>query len=173
MSEKLEQLKERLGEVSDLQHAASVLGWDQQVNMPPMGNEARGQQLATLSKIAQEKFTSDEVGRLIEDLQQEFAGADTDSDEAALIHVTSRDYHKAKRVPPEFIEEQAIVSSKAFEAWMEARSKSDFSIFQPHLEKVVELVQRYVSFFPPADHPYDTLLDDYEPGKAFLCGTSR
>ncbi len=164
MSEKLEQLKERLGEVSDLQHAASVLGWDQQVNMPPLGNEARGQQLATLSKIAQEKFTTDEVGQLIEDLKQEFAGADPNSDEAALIHVTARDYDKAKRVPPEFIQEQAIVSSNAFEAWLEARSKSDFSIFQPHLEKVVELVQRYVSFFPPADHPYDTLLDDYEPG---------
>jgi len=29
MSEKLEQLKERLGEVSDINHAASVLGWDQ------------------------------------------------------------------------------------------------------------------------------------------------
>jgi len=116
MSEKLEQLKERLGEVSDLQHAASVLGWDQQVNMPPMGNEARGQQLATLSKIAQEKFTSDEVGRLIDDLKQEFTGADPDSDEAALIHVTARDYDKARRVPPEFIQEQAIVSSKAFEA---------------------------------------------------------
>src|SRR5512139_3090489 len=164
MSEKLEQLKERLGEVSDLQHAASVLGWDQQVNMPPMGNEARGQQLATLSKIAQEKFISDEVGRLIEDLKQEFAGADPDSDEASLTRVTARDYDKARRVPPEFIQEQAIDSSKAFEAWVEARSKSDFSIFQPHLEKVVELVQRYISFFPPADHPYDTLLDDYEPG---------
>jgi carboxypeptidase Taq len=164
MSDKLEQLKERLGEVSDINHAASVLGWDQQVNMPPMGNEARGQQLATLSKIAQEKFISDEVGRLIEDLKQEFAGADLDSDEAALIRVTARDYDKARRVPPEFIQEQAIVSSKAFEAWVEARGKSDFSIFQPHLEKVVELVQRYISFFPPADHPYDTLLDDYEPG---------
>jgi carboxypeptidase Taq len=127
-----------------------------------MGNEARGQQLATLSKIAQEKFISEEVGRLIDDLKQDFNGAD--SDDAALIRVTARDYDKAKRIPPEFIQEQAIVTSKAFEAWMEARGKSDFSIFQPHLEKVVELVQRYVSFFPPADHPYDTLLDDYEPG---------
>jgi len=26
------------------------------------------------------------------------------------------------------------------------------------------MTQKYVSFFPPADHPYDTLLDDYEPG---------
>ena len=162
MSDKLEQLKERLGEVEDIGRAASVLSWDQQVNMPPGGNEARGQQLATLSKIAQEKFISDEVGRLIDDLKQELNGADTD--DAALVRVTARNYDKAKRVSPSFIAEQAIVISKAFEAWVEARSKSDFSIFQPHLEKVVELVHKYISFFPPADHPYDTLLDDYEPG---------
>jgi carboxypeptidase Taq len=162
MSEKLEQLKERLGEVADIDRAASVLSWDQQVNMPPGGNEARGQQLATLSKIAQEKFITDEVGRLIDDLKQEVNGADTD--EAALVRVAARNYDKARRVPPSFIAEQAIVTSKAFEAWIEARGKSDFSIFQPHLEKVVELVHKYISFFPPADHPYDTLLDDYEPG---------
>jgi carboxypeptidase Taq len=162
MSEKLEQLKERLGEVEDIGHAASVLGWDQQVNMPPGGSEARGQQLATLSKIAQEKFIADEVGRLIDDLKQELDGADTD--EAALVRVAARNYDKAKRVPPSFIAEQAIATSKAFDAWLEARGKSDFSIFQPHLEKVVELVHKYVSFFPPGDHPYDTLLDDYEPG---------
>ena len=162
MSEKLEQLKEKLGEVADLGYAASVLGWDQQVNMPPGGSEARGRQLATLSKIAQEKFITDEIGRLIDDLKQEFDSADTD--EAALVRVAARNYDKAKRVPPSFIAEQAIVTSKAFEAWREARSNSDFSIFRPHLEKVVELVHKYISFFPPADHPYDTLLDDYEPG---------
>jgi carboxypeptidase Taq len=162
MSEKFEQLKERLGEVEDIGRAASVLGWDQQVNMPPGGSEARGQQLATLSKIAQEKFITDEVGRLIDDLKQELDGADTD--EAALVRVAARNYDKAKRVPPAFIAEQAIAASKAFDAWLEARGKSDFSIFQPHLEKVVELVHKYVSFFPPGDHPYDTLLDDYEPG---------
>lgn len=162
MSEKLNQLKEKLGEVADIGRAASVLAWDQQVNMPPGGNEARGQQLATLSKIAQEKFITDEVGRLINELKQELNGAD--SDEAALVRVAARNYDKAKRVPPAFIAEQAIVTSRAFEAWVEARGKSDFSIFQPHLEKVLELVHKYISFFPPADHPYDTLLDDYEPG---------
>ena len=162
MSEKLDQLKDKLGEVADIGRAASVLSWDQQVNMPPGGSEARGRQLATLSKIAQEKFITDEVGRLIEDLKQEYDGADTD--EAAMLRVAGRNYDKAKRVPPEFIAEQAIVTSKAFEAWRVARGKSDFSIFQPHLEKVVELVHKYISFFPTGEHPYDTLLDDYEPG---------
>jgi carboxypeptidase Taq len=47
---------------------------------------------------------------------------------------------------------------------VEAKTKSEFAIFQPHLEKVVDLSREYVTFFPPADHPYDILLDDYEPG---------
>src|ERR1043165_8466106 len=108
MSEKLEQLKEKLGEIADLNSATAVLGWDQQVNMPPGGTEARGQQLATLSKIAQEKLITDEMGRLIDDLKQELDGADTDN--AALVRVAARNYEKAKCVPPSFIAEQAIVT---------------------------------------------------------------
>jgi carboxypeptidase Taq len=56
-------------------------------------------------------------------------------------------------VPTDFVAEQALVTSAAFQAWAEARAKSDFSIFLPHLERVLELVRRYTSFFPPADHP--------------------
>jgi carboxypeptidase Taq len=162
MSEKLDQLKEVLGEVSDLTHAASVLEWDQNVSMPPGGSEARGQQLATLGKIAHEKSTSDEVGKLLEDLKKEYT--DSGSDEGALIRVSAREYDKATRVPASFVAKQAIATTKAFDAWVEAKGKSDFSIFRPHLEKVVELVHEYISFFPPAEHPYDTLLDNYEPG---------
>lgn len=164
MSEKLKRLKEIIGEASDLSSAASVLSWDQQTYMPSGGGEARGQQLATLEKIAHQKATSDEAGRLLEDLKVEYSAVDENSDEAALVRVSARDYDKAVRVPAEFVAEQAIVTAKAFEAWVEARAKSDFAIFLPHLEKVLELVRRYVSFFPPADHPYDILLDDYEPG---------
>ena len=164
MPDKLTQLKELLGEVYDLRNAAAVLNWDQHTYMPPAGGEARGLQLATLGKLAQIKFTSDEIGKLLEDLKKELAGADPYSDDAALVRVTARDYDKAVRVPPEFVAEQAVVTSKALEAWVEARKKSDFSIFKPHLEKVVELVKRYITFFPPAAHSYDILLDDYEPG---------
>ena len=164
MSERLGRLKEILGEVSDLNHAASVLGWDQQVNMPSAGWEARGHQLGTLGKLAQEKFIADEVGALIDDLKREYAGADPASDEAAMIRVASRNYDIAKRVPPSFLVERARVTSRAFDAWVEARAKSDFPTFRPHLEAVVELIHKYISFFPPSDHPYDVLLDRYEPG---------
>ena len=37
-------------------------------------------------------------------------------------------------------------------------------VFAPHLAKIVGLKRRYVSFFKPTAHPYDVLLDDYEPG---------
>ncbi len=164
MSEKLDRLKEIMGEVYDVRHAAALLSWDQQTYMPAGGNEARGHQIATLSKIGHQLGTSDEVGKLLSDLKQELAGADDASDEAALVRVATRDYKKETCIPEDFIVEQALVTARAFEAWAEARAKKDFSIFQPHLEKIVELVRKYVTFFPPADHPYDTLLDDFEPG---------
>jgi carboxypeptidase Taq len=164
MSEKLQQLKTLLAEVADLNAVQALLGWDQQIYMPQGGGEARGNQLATIGKISHQKFTSDEIGKLLGDLEQEFNGAEPDSDEARLLKVTRHDYDQATRVPSEFVAEFAVVTSKAFEAWMEARSKSNFSIFRPHLEKVVELNQRYVTFFPPADHPYDVLLDQFERG---------
>jgi len=164
MSEKLEHLKNLLGEVQDIESIRRLLDWDQQVNVPPKGHEARGRQLATLGKIAQEKFVTDEVGQLLEDLKSEFEGADADSDTAALIRVATREYNKKKRVPLSHVMKKQQAFANAYGAWLEARRKSDFSIFQPHLERVVELVREYTSFFPPVDHPYDTLLDDYEPG---------
>ncbi|MCC7211610.1 MAG: carboxypeptidase M32, partial [Candidatus Brocadia sp.] len=57
MQEKLNELKKRLAEISDLNNAASVLAWDQQTYMPPGGAAARAQQLATISHITHEKFT--------------------------------------------------------------------------------------------------------------------
>lgn len=164
MSKKLEQLKAILAEIADLGKAAAVLGWDQQVNMPPGGAEARGNQLALLGRLAHERATSPELGNLLEDLQAEAVHLDPDSDEARLIKVAARDYEKATRVPADFVVEMTQVTTQAFQVWVEARQKSDFALFRPHLEKIVELAHRYIGFFPPADHPYDVLLDNYEPG---------
>jgi carboxypeptidase Taq len=164
MQEQYRKFKELVAEIADINHSLALLGWDQQVFMPPGGAEERGYMMGTLGKIAHEKFTSDEMGKLLADLKNHLPELDQDSDEYRIISVTARDYEKSTCVPAEFIAEQAQVVALAQQAWMEARANSDFSIFRPHLEKVVELSQRYVTFFPPADHPYDTLLDNYEPG---------
>lgn len=164
MEEKLNQLKEISAEISDLAYATSILGWDQQVNMPPMGAEARGNQLATLQRLLHIKSTTPELGKLIEELTEAAKELDPDSDDVRLIKVTKRDYEQAVKVPPDFTAEFAKVTAVAFGAWHEARQEDDFSKFQPHLEKVVALNQQFSEYFAPYDHVYDPLLDRFEPG---------
>ncbi len=164
MEEKLAQLKTKLADLSDLGQAAALLGWDQQTYMPPAAAEARGNQGAIIGRILQEWATAPELGKLLEELLPYAETLDPDSDDARLIKVSSKDYAKATCVPTEYVVEFAQVTALAQQAWIEARQGSDFSVFQPHLEKVVELRRRYASFFPGVDHPYDALLDDFEPG---------
>jgi carboxypeptidase Taq len=164
MEKKLKQLKKELAEIADLGYAAAVLGWDQQTYMPPGGAEARGNQLGTLQSIAHAKFISDEMGQLLEDLESFQDDLDPDSDEARLIQVTHREYDRFTKVPSEFIAELARVTTRAHGAWEEARQNDDFSHFQPHLEKIVDMARQYADFFAPYDHVYDPLLDRFEPG---------
>lgn len=164
MEEKLQQLKNLLGEASDLYQIAALLGWDQQTQMPHGAAESRGQQMSTLSALAHKKATSPEIGKLFEQLLPWAETLDADSEEYRLITVSAKDYKKATLVPSEYVSEETQVTAMAHQAWAKARAESDFSIFQPHLEKILELKKKYISFFPASDHPYDTLLDDFEPG---------
>lgn len=165
MSEKkINQLKTILAEISDIQAAAGLLGWDQQVNMPPMGAKARGQQIGTLRSIAHQKFTSTEVGLLLDELIPFADSLNPDSDEARLIRLTRHRYEKQIKVPREYIIERALITSTGLQIWQQARRENNFSLFRPSLEKVVELRQRYANFFTPYDHVYDPLLDDFEQG---------
>jgi len=164
MSTPLSTLTGLIGEVADLRHVADLLEWDERVCMPPGAAEVHGEMLATVKRLAHEKLTSEAVGLALDRLNGSRGGLDPDSAQYRMVAVTARDYHKATRVPPDFVAEQARVVSAAQHAWTQARSASSFSLFQPHLEKIIDLKKRYVGFFPPADHPYDVLLDDYEPG---------
>ncbi len=164
MEERLERLRQQLGVVADLQGAAGVLGWDQQTYMPPGGTAGRAMQLSTLSRLAHERFVSDEIGEALAAAESEASGLDPDSDEARLLRRTRRDYDKALKVPSEWVGEFTRVTALAHQVWEKARAEADFSQFQPHLEKVVGLRREYVDFFAPYDHVYDPLLDDFEPG---------
>ncbi|MEW5867711.1 MAG: carboxypeptidase M32 [Chloroflexota bacterium] len=164
MEEKLAQLKEILGEINDLNMAGALLGWDQQTLMPEGGTEARGYQLGTLGKLAHIRFTSEEVGQLLEDLAPYAEQLDPNSDDARLIRVTRRDYDKQTRVPAEWVAAFAQETTRAHPVWQAARAEKDFSKFRPTLEKLFELRRQYAQFFAPYDHIYDPLLDDFEPG---------
>jgi carboxypeptidase Taq len=159
-----EELRGRLGVVTDLTTAAELLFWDQTVMMPPTGARIRAEQLATIQRLAHEHAVDPEVGRLLEELRPYEESLPYDSDEASLIRVARHDWEKARRVPPELAAETTRVASEAMEAWVRARAASDFESFRPWLERTLELKRRYVSCFQPEGDPYDVLLDDYEPG---------
>jgi carboxypeptidase Taq len=161
---KLSQLKTILKEVADLDSATNLLDWDQQCYMPPGGVEDRSNQLATLKRLSHVRFTSDEVGQLLEDLQPYATQLDPDSDEARLIKVTARKYKKNTRVPSEMVAEFAQMTSLAYQIWQVARVENNFTKFSPYLEKIVDWKRRYANLFVPYDHIYDPLLDEFEPG---------
>ena len=148
MSEKIQKLREILAQIFDLERASALLGWDQQTYMPSAGALMRGYQAGTIDKIAHDVATSAALGTLLDDLRPEVDSLDPDSDEARLIMVAAWDFERAKRVPSRYVEELARITAQAFPAWVQARHESRFSVFQPHLEKIVEMVRRYVSVFP-------------------------
>jgi len=168
LEDKFSTLKTRLAEIHDLNKAAAMLNWDQRTQMPARGGRVRAEQMATLGQIAHEKFTSAEIGRLLDELRPYEDSQPYDSDEASLIRVTRRDWDKARRVPAELRAEMARTASLASEAWVEARQRSQFEIFAPHLEKNIALKHRYVEYFDESEHVYDILLDEYEPGMKTL-----
>lgn len=164
-------LRHKLAIVRDLQMAAYVLAWDQETYMPPGGAEARAQQLGTLLALAHEKFTSDEIGQLLEDLKSYEASLPYDSDDASLLRVARREYEKKTRVPAEFVARQTETQALSYNTWVQARLKSDFNAVAPWLEKNLDLSREYSSFFPngranDAGAPYhiaDALIDLGDP----------
>lgn len=130
--------------------------------MPSKGAAVRAEQLATLGRVAHEKFVSPEIVRLLDELRPYEESLPYESDEASLIRVTRRDYEKESRVSADLRAEMTRTAALARVAWVEARQQSDFSLFLPHLEKNVALKHKYVECFDETDHVYDLLLDDYE-----------
>ena len=164
MEKEFAQFKKIITEVTDLAHAEAVLGWDQQVYMPRGGAEDRGNISETLASLVHQKFTSAEVGELLEKLKPYAQTLDPDADDACLIKLIAREYEKNTKVPIEWVAEFARETTVAQMAWENAREKDDFEIFRPRLEKLVEMRREYVTFFKPYDHVYDVLLDHFEAG---------
>ena len=164
MGKHFEKLRRSCGTVFDLAASVALLEWDQQTYMPPGGAQGRAYQIATLSRIAHERFVGDEFAAELESAESEVGSLDPDSDEARIVARLRRDVEKRKRVSADWVEEHELTVRMAFDAWVKARAASDFSSFRPHLEKVLELKRSYVAFFAPYENAYDPLLDNYEPG---------
>lgn len=159
MRDKVEDLKRLLTSVNDLNSAAAVLYWDKTTYMPAGGAEARGRQLATLTRLAHEKFTSDEVGMLLDELSPYADSLPYQSFEASLIRVARRDFDKKTKVPAQLLADIAVHATASYAAWAQARDDNDFTLVKPYLEKMLGFSHQYADCFPGYDHVADPLID--------------
>jgi carboxypeptidase Taq len=164
MKSKLQELKTLLLEADDLKSAANMLVWDQSTYMPPGGGPARARQLATLERLAHEKFTSSQIGRLLEQLRPYEEGLPYESDEASLIRVTRREYERKVKVPADFVGRFSAHTAETYDAWTTAKPANDWARVMPYLEKTLDLSREYAGYFPGSEHIADPLIDRYDFG---------
>ncbi len=158
----LGKLKKRSAEINDLNSIVALLQWDQEVLMPSRAAENRADQFATLSGIIHRKEVSTSTGKLLQEAEghlDELSAIDQ-----GLVRVMRRSYDQNTKLPEEFVRESSKLTSQALQTWVAARQKSDFSLFEPVLQKLVTMALQKAEYLGYADEPYDALLDLHEEG---------
>jgi carboxypeptidase Taq len=153
---------ERAREHALVTSSAAVLGWDQETFLPSAAARHRADQLAWLSARAHEMATSGEWRRDLEAAENADAGDDPKL--TANLRELRRRFDRATKLPTELVARASAASSLAKHAWAEARAKSDFPLFAPHLEKLLGIAREQAELWGYEEEPYDALLEEYERG---------
>ena len=158
----IDRLKEYVREIRELEAAAALAHWDQRTYMPPRGLEARVRVVGRLERLAFERLVSPKLDRLLKEAE---AGLDVGSElDRALVRYWRREHDRKKAIPPDLYQKFVETCSRAEAIWEQAKLRSDFAMFAPHLGEVVELVRKLAELLGYEEHPYDALLEEYEPG---------
>ena len=151
----------RMQKRADIEHSIAVLSWDKEVNLPDKGARFRARQVATLSGIAHEMFTDKSFGKLIKDLSKE--RKKLTSGQSKNILLTQKEYRRSKKLSEDFVVKKSKAVSEAYHAWIAARKENKFKLFRKPLSKVIDICRKEADLMGYKDHPYDALLDIYEP----------
>jgi len=154
-------LLERLRSFKALSSADGLLSWDHAVMMPSAGGGARAEAGAAVGSAMHALIAGDDFGRLLDAAEAEKPVGGV---EAAMLAWARRESERRRRVPPALVSELARHAALSHDIWVEARAKSDFSIFRPALEKMFELKRRQAEALAPSGDLYDAWLQEFEPG---------
>ncbi len=145
----------------------ALLDWDQETYMPKEAIHFRSIQVEMVASLAHKSKTSKPFAKLLNQLIDIKTGEILDetlsSEQIASLKEWRRDYIKAIKLPNKFVKQFAKTVSTATHAWKSAKHHNDFKEFAPHLEKVVSLSRKKADILGFTEHPYDALLDLYEP----------
>lgn len=155
-------LLEKLEKQHQVGNVLGLLGWDEQVNLPPGGAGQRARQMATLSELHHDLASDAGFGPLLQRLEDDWTTLTPQ--EQTIVKNARKDYDRATRLPPDYVAEKAMLDSHAYHAWVEAREKNDFPTFAPFLKQQVEMAVRGAGLLGRGDNPYDYQIDLFDPG---------
>ncbi len=161
MNKDLKLIEDFQREMTILGQVLSLLGWDQLTYMPKKAAESRSEQTSHLSQLIHKKATDDELYNALQRLKK---SKSLSKKEKLMVKKLLRGIEKSRKLPEGFVKEMSKVTTLSYMAWEKAREKNDFKIFQPHLEKVIELKRKECNYIKEPGHPYNSLLDSYEEG---------
>jgi len=154
-------------ELQLLEHANALLMWDEETYMPEKSIDERSQQVGLLQAIIHDRLTSPEVGDLLAAAGASESDPRGDAvlpDESrAFLRALHRKHRREVKLPGELVSELVRAAMIGQAVWREARARSDFSHFAPQLRKLVDLTIRKAEYIGFVDHPYDALIDEFEP----------
>lgn len=158
------ELTKQFREAALLSSAGSVLGWDERTYMPRGGAQLRADQLGLISGMIHQMTTDPKIGDWLDAIENTDMTSDPLSPEAVNVREIRHTYNKERKLSRELVEEITKTTTLAQGEWVTARKNNDFKHFLPWLEKVVELELKMAEAYGYEGEPYNTLLDNYEPG---------
>ncbi len=148
----------RMQELRDLGGAIGLASWDQETYLPKKGEGGRAAQLSTLQGLYHERLVDPRLGDWLADAKP------TSDDEAAMVRIFSKERDRAVKIPSVLVKALAQAQSLALSAWREARETKNYALFEPHVQKLVELRREQADAWGHDGERYDALLENYEPG---------
>ena len=161
MKETIQELKEISKRIHTYGSVLTLLHWDQETYMPSGAIGARSHQIAEMSTLIHEEKSSKKFLSCLEKLSRHTQNLS--KAELAMVREWKKDYERATKLPSSFVKTYSQVTSEATQIWATAKKENNFKLFAPFLEKIIKLAREKASILGFGEHPYDALLEAYEP----------
>lgn len=161
---KLESFKAYVRKMKQYEEAIALIYWDMRTGAPKKGIGTRSEVVGELSTEVFRMSTSDEMGEYLAFFTQPAELEQLDTISKKMVEECKKEYDRSKKIPAEKYQAYVVLTSQAESAWEDAKHNSDWTSFQPYLEKIVATTQEFIELWGYEGHKYNTLLDMYEPG---------
>lgn len=143
---------------------SSLSGWDMQTMMPEEALQTRSEVAGFMAGETHRLMSDPHLDEALQALQEAREKGKIGAHEARSVALFERQMKKIKKIPEDRFRAFHMLVSRGESIWRKARAANDFSSFEPLLTEIVSLSREMIDYLGYAEHPYDALLDDYEPG---------